>query len=233
MHEHHVTDQGHGRLVAKRGLRGRAPHQVGTRPRAHALVPGLRHAQQRAGARHRDRGVLPVQRGAQRLFACVLVGVELPACPSECAVPRRGRRTPAAVRRLPTPPRPGAAPIATRAPVPCPDGGSPTAARGPACAPHAAANMGISRQCASKWDDRRRKHGKTGSAGPSNVPHHQPTATGLSRTIHRTVDHKAQASQRGPTRYLSPFRATRRDCSKIGVSGPTRRAEVRWDGHCE
>jgi hypothetical protein len=24
-----------------------------------------------------------------------------------------------------------------------------------------------------------------------------------------------------------------RDCSKIGVSGPTRRAEVRRDGHCE
>jgi transposase InsO family protein len=42
---------------------------------------------------------------------------------------------------------------------------------------HAAAEMGISRQCASKWVNRWRRHGEAGLLDRPSVPHHQPTAT--------------------------------------------------------
>ncbi|MFE9789506.1 IS481 family transposase [Nocardia salmonicida] len=42
---------------------------------------------------------------------------------------------------------------------------------------HVAAEMGISRQCASKWVNRYRQCGEGGLADRSSVPHHQPTAT--------------------------------------------------------
>jgi transposase len=42
---------------------------------------------------------------------------------------------------------------------------------------HVAAEMGISRQCASKWGNRYRRHGEAGLADRPSVPHHQPTAT--------------------------------------------------------
>ncbi|MFI6026562.1 IS481 family transposase [Amycolatopsis magusensis] len=42
---------------------------------------------------------------------------------------------------------------------------------------HVAAEMGISRQCASKWVNRWRRHGDAGLADRPSVPHHQPTAT--------------------------------------------------------
>ncbi|WP_146073698.1 helix-turn-helix domain-containing protein, partial [Amycolatopsis sp. CA-126428] len=42
---------------------------------------------------------------------------------------------------------------------------------------HVAAEMGISRQCASKWVNRYRRHGETGLLDRPTVPHHQPTAT--------------------------------------------------------
>jgi transposase len=41
---------------------------------------------------------------------------------------------------------------------------------------HAAAEMGISRQCASKWVNRWRRHGEAGLDDQPSVPHHQPTA---------------------------------------------------------
>ena len=41
---------------------------------------------------------------------------------------------------------------------------------------HVAAEMGISRQCASKWVNRWRRHGETGLLDHPSVPHHQPTA---------------------------------------------------------
>lgn len=37
--------------------------------------------------------------------------------------------------------------------------------------------MGISRQCASKWVNRHRRHGDAGLTDRPSVPHRQPTAT--------------------------------------------------------
>ena len=42
---------------------------------------------------------------------------------------------------------------------------------------HVAAEMGISRACASKWMARYREHGELGLLDRPSVPHHQPTAT--------------------------------------------------------
>ncbi|WP_137876695.1 IS481 family transposase, partial [Rhodococcus sp. Q] len=42
---------------------------------------------------------------------------------------------------------------------------------------HVAAEMGISRACASKWVGRYRQYGELGLADRSSVPHRQPTAT--------------------------------------------------------
>ncbi|GAO11988.1 putative transposase [Streptomyces lydicamycinicus] len=42
---------------------------------------------------------------------------------------------------------------------------------------HVAAEMGISRACASKWVNRYRSHGELGLEDRSSTPHHQPTAT--------------------------------------------------------
>ena len=42
---------------------------------------------------------------------------------------------------------------------------------------HVAAEMGISRACASKWVNRWRRHGEVGLLDRPSTPHHQPTAT--------------------------------------------------------
>lgn len=42
---------------------------------------------------------------------------------------------------------------------------------------HVAAEMGISRACASKWVNRYRQHGELGLLDRSSAPRHQPTAT--------------------------------------------------------
>lgn len=42
---------------------------------------------------------------------------------------------------------------------------------------HVAAEMGISRACASKWVNRYRRHGELGLYDRSSAPHRQPTAT--------------------------------------------------------
>ncbi len=42
---------------------------------------------------------------------------------------------------------------------------------------HVAAEMGISRQCASKWVNRHRKYGDLGLQDRSSTPIHQPAAT--------------------------------------------------------
>ena len=42
---------------------------------------------------------------------------------------------------------------------------------------HVAAEMGISRQCASTWVNRHRKYGDLGLQDRSSAPKHQPTAT--------------------------------------------------------
>ncbi len=43
---------------------------------------------------------------------------------------------------------------------------------------HVAAEMGISRQCASKWVNRRRRHGEAGLLDQPSVPRHQPPRNG-------------------------------------------------------
>ncbi|MGY4708950.1 IS481 family transposase [Mycolicibacterium sp. CBM1] len=45
---------------------------------------------------------------------------------------------------------------------------------------HVAAEMGISRSCASKWVNRFRRYGELGLYDRSSTPHHQPTATSAS-----------------------------------------------------
>ncbi|MEV1114966.1 IS481 family transposase [Actinosynnema sp. NPDC049800] len=42
---------------------------------------------------------------------------------------------------------------------------------------HVAAEMGISRQCASRWVNRHLRYGEAGLLDRPSVPHHQPTAT--------------------------------------------------------
>ncbi|MCW2877551.1 MAG: transposase [Sphaerisporangium sp.] len=42
---------------------------------------------------------------------------------------------------------------------------------------HVAAEMGISRACASKWVNRYRRYGEFGLLNRSSAPHHQPTTT--------------------------------------------------------
>jgi transposase-like protein len=48
---------------------------------------------------------------------------------------------------------------------------------------HVAAEMGISRQCASKWVNRWRRHGEAGLLDHLSIPHLQPTATPAARRI--------------------------------------------------
>ncbi|MFC4374083.1 helix-turn-helix domain-containing protein, partial [Nocardia halotolerans] len=42
---------------------------------------------------------------------------------------------------------------------------------------HVAAEMGVSRQCASKWVNRFRQHGELGSSTGGSAPHQSPSAT--------------------------------------------------------
>lgn len=42
---------------------------------------------------------------------------------------------------------------------------------------HIAAEMGISRACASKWVNRYRRHGELGLKDRASVPHESPNAT--------------------------------------------------------
>ncbi|MFE3390017.1 IS481 family transposase [Streptomyces anulatus] len=63
---------------------------------------------------------------------------------------------------------------------------------------HVAAEMGISRACASKWVNRYRRHGELGLEDRSSAPRHQPTATAskildLSEELRRT--HKWSAAR--------------------------------------
>lgn len=44
---------------------------------------------------------------------------------------------------------------------------------------HVAAEMGISRQCASTWVNRYRKYGELVLQDRSSAPHHHPTATAV------------------------------------------------------
>lgn len=115
---------------------------------------------------------------------------------------------------------------------------------------HVAAEMGISRQCASKWVNRWRNHGETGLTDRPSVPHHHPTATpaevvtrieqlrrqrkysarriatelaaeGITISVHTVGWHLLHLGlNRG--RFLDPTGATNRQ---------SRRIIARWPGH--
>jgi transposase InsO family protein len=115
---------------------------------------------------------------------------------------------------------------------------------------HVAAEMGISRQCASKWVNRHRKYGEAGLLDRPSVPHHQPTATSaqvVARIEAMRREHKWSA--RRITLELAgegitiAVRTVSRHLAHLGLSqrrflDPTgennrqpRRIHARWPGH--
>ncbi|MFC3962138.1 IS481 family transposase [Nocardia jiangsuensis] len=116
--------------------------------------------------------------------------------------------------------------------------------------PHVAAEMGISRQCASKWVNRWRRHGELGLADRPSVPHHQPSATPapiVARIERLRRDHKYSARRiafelhtqgseiavRTVTRQLTHLGLNRRRF--IDPNGANNRTPgriiARWPGH--
>jgi transposase InsO family protein len=115
---------------------------------------------------------------------------------------------------------------------------------------HVAAEMGISRQCASKWVNRYRQFGEAGLADRPSVPHHQPTATPapiVARIEHLRRERKHSAcrialelategiplSVRTVSRHLVHLNLNRRKF--LDPTGETnrqpRRIHARWPGH--
>ncbi|GAB1511109.1 helix-turn-helix domain-containing protein [Actinophytocola sp. KF-1] len=115
---------------------------------------------------------------------------------------------------------------------------------------HVAAQMGISRQCASKWVNRHRQHGDAGLLDRPSVPHHQPTATPaqvVARIEAMRRDHKWSARRitielAGEGITVS-VRTVSRQLAHLGLNqrrflDPTgetnrqpRRVHARWPGH--
>src|SRR4051794_9085326 len=115
---------------------------------------------------------------------------------------------------------------------------------------HVAAEMGISRQCASKWINRYRTYGEAGLLDRPSVPHRQPTAT-PARVVARIEtmrrDRKWSArriafelagdgvtiSVRTVSRHLAHLGLNRRRF--LDPTGETNRAprriHARWPGH--
>ena len=115
---------------------------------------------------------------------------------------------------------------------------------------HVAAEMGISRACASKWVNRWRRHGDLGLVDRSSVPHRSPNATpvqvieqievwrrdqkwsgqrithelaGLGFTINRrTITRHLARLGLGQRRFLDPAGDSNREPGKI---------HARWPGH--
>ncbi|MBB4910590.1 transposase InsO family protein [Actinophytocola algeriensis] len=115
---------------------------------------------------------------------------------------------------------------------------------------HVAAEMGISRQCASKWVNRHDKYGDAGLLDRPSVPHHQPTATPAQVVVRiekMRRDHKWSA--RRIARELAgesvtvAVRTVSRHLAYLGLNrrrfiDPTgennrepRRIHARWPGH--
>lgn len=105
---------------------------------------------------------------------------------------------------------------------------------------HVAAEMGISRACASKWVNRYRRHGELGLHDRSSTPHRQPAATPgevVERIEQMRRNHKWSArriafelSQTGPTvswrtvtRHLAHLGLSRRRCTT---------SRTRWARRC-
>jgi transposase InsO family protein len=115
---------------------------------------------------------------------------------------------------------------------------------------HVAAEMGISRQCASKWVNRYRRFGEAGLLDRPSVPHHQPTATPAEvivriEQLRRSGKHPARRivlelagegtriSVRTVSRHLVHLGLNRRKF--LDPSGETnrvpRKIHARWPGH--
>ncbi|TDQ04794.1 transposase IS481 family protein [Labedaea rhizosphaerae] len=115
---------------------------------------------------------------------------------------------------------------------------------------HVAAEMGISRQCASKWVNRWRRFGEAGLADRPSVPHHQPTATparvvarierlrrdrkySARRIAHELAGEDTQISVRTVSRQLAHLGLNRRRfLDPTGENNRTpRKIIARWPGH--
>ena len=115
---------------------------------------------------------------------------------------------------------------------------------------HVAAEMGISRACASKWMARYREHGELGLLDRPSIPHHQPTATPAEtvariETLRRTrkwsaarIAHELAAdgvtiSARTVSRHLAHLGLNRRRFLDLNGENnrQPRRTIARWPGH--
>ncbi|MEW2505923.1 IS481 family transposase [Amycolatopsis sp. NPDC047767] len=114
---------------------------------------------------------------------------------------------------------------------------------------HVADEMGISRQCASKWVNRYRRHGETGLLDRPSVPHHQPSSTPAEvvariEQLRRQRKHSArriatELSAEGITisvrtvgRHLLALGLNRRRLlDPTGANREPRRIIARWPGH--
>ena len=115
---------------------------------------------------------------------------------------------------------------------------------------HVAAEMGISRACASKWMARYREHGELGLLDRPSVPHHQPTATPaetvtLIETLRRTRKWSAAriAHELGADGITISVRTVSRHLAHLGLNRrrfldpngennrEPRRIIARWPGH--
>jgi len=115
---------------------------------------------------------------------------------------------------------------------------------------HVAAEMGISRACASKWVNRYRRYGELGLHDRSSTPHHSPSATptwvveqietwrrekkwSATRITHELADLGFQINRRTVTRHLSRLGLGRRRF--LDPSGQNNREPnkitARWPGH--
>ncbi|MBF4478287.1 helix-turn-helix domain-containing protein, partial [Rhodococcus rhodochrous] len=115
---------------------------------------------------------------------------------------------------------------------------------------HVAAEMGISRSCASKWMARYREHGELGLLDRPSVPHHQPTATPAEtvariETLRRTRKWSAAriAHELGADGITISVRTVSRHLARLGLNRrkfldpngennrQPRRIIARWPGH--
>lgn len=90
---------------------------------------------------------------------------------------------------------------------------------------HVAAEMGISRACASKWVNRWRKYGEAGLLDRSSTPHRQPTATPsdvVGRIEMMRREHKWPASritfELSGTGVLISRRTVTRNLTRLGLN---------------
>ena len=115
---------------------------------------------------------------------------------------------------------------------------------------HVAAEMGISRACASKWVNRWRRYGDLGLLDRSSTPHHSPHATpaevitkietwrrknkwSASRITHELADHGIFMNRRTVTRHLTRLGlGHRRFLDSNGDSNrEPGKITARWPGH--